>query len=168
MNADDNGQGEENDDHQQRQNQNGFVAAASEDAVAITDTGNGGGGGVGGAAAATAAPALAATPMPCGRGMGAAGAAQPGLTAMTSVQPQSLVYEVTAGRPAWSRLSRLATEAVAQIAMRTVNRAIRTHGRAGPGCAAALGSLRKHLWRELPAPTLREVLEACVARDRLR
>ncbi len=83
-------------------------------------------------------------------------------------QPQSLVYEVTAGRPAWSRLSRLAAEAVAQMTTRAVNRAIRTHGRAGPGCSGALAALRRYLWRELPAPTLREVLERCVARDRLR
>ncbi len=123
------------------------------------------------AAESTAAAPLASAPQPPPRSPVAIAARRPMIATMQPLgngQSQSLVYEVKAGQPTWSRLSILAAEAVAQQATRAVNRAIRTYGRSGPGCVAALSQLRSHLYRELPAPTLREVLDRCVAKDRLR
>ncbi len=79
---------------------------------------------------------------------------------------QRPVYEVVAGRPAWSRLSRLATENVAQLAARAITRAVKTKGRTG--CEQELLALRQYLTAELPASALREVLDVCVASDRFR
>jgi len=94
-------------------------------------------------------------------------ALSPMTTATAPPPSRRLVYEVTAGRPAWSRLSRLATEAVAQLTVRCIERAVRYGGR-GAGSEAALACLRDVLQRELPTSMLREVLDVCVARDRFR
>ena len=76
------------------------------------------------------------------------------------------VYEVVAGRPSWTRLSRLAIERVAGMATRAVNHAVRSEGRVA--CGETLVKLRQFLGSELPASILREVLDVCIARDRLR
>ena len=81
-------------------------------------------------------------------------------------QRQQAVYEVVAGQPTWGCLFKTAVENVADLATRSIMRAIKTHGRTG--CAAALTQLRDHLMAELPASLLKEVLNVCVARDRFR
>lgn len=79
---------------------------------------------------------------------------------------QQIVYEVVAGPPTWSRLSRLATDRVADVVTRAVIHAVKTLGRVGS--RPRLIALRQHLASELPASTLQDLLEVCVARDRLR
>jgi hypothetical protein len=79
---------------------------------------------------------------------------------------QKAVYEVVSGQPTWGRLFKLAVENVADLATRSIMRAIKTYGRTG--CHSALSALRNHLMAELPASLLKEVLDVCVARDRFR
>ena len=76
------------------------------------------------------------------------------------------VYEVASGEPSWQKLSRLSVEMVAKMAMKSIHEAIKTSGRVG--CEAKLLQMRKYFTSELPASILKEVLDVCLSRDRLR
>lgn len=77
-----------------------------------------------------------------------------------------LVYEVVASPPSWSRLNRLAIEKVADMATRAIVSAVESDGRIN--CEPKLLKLRDYFCSELPASALKEVLDVCIARDRLR
>ena len=78
------------------------------------------------------------------------------------------VYEVVSGQPTWGRLSRLASEVTAHLAINSIVRAIKTEGKCTVKCETALSQLSNHLNSELPAAIVRDVLNLCLARDRFR
>lgn len=77
------------------------------------------------------------------------------------------VYEVVSGSPTWGRLYRLASEATAQLAIRTIKIATARKGQSAQR-GLILEGLRAYLSAELPTTILRDVLDLCLARDRFR
>lgn len=77
------------------------------------------------------------------------------------------VYEVVAGSPTWGRLYRLACEATAHLALRTIKMAVSNKGQ-NPRKADIVDKLRSYLSAELPTTILRDVLDLCLAQDRFR
>jgi len=77
------------------------------------------------------------------------------------------VYEVVAGAPTWGRLYRLATEAMASLALRTIKVAVSNKGQ-NPKKANIVEKLRSYLGSELPTTILRDVLDVSLSQDRFR
>jgi len=77
------------------------------------------------------------------------------------------VYEVVAGSPTWGRLYRLACEATAQLAFRTIRMAVSNKGQ-NPQKACIVDRLRSYLIAELPTTILRDVLDLCLIQDHFR
>lgn len=77
------------------------------------------------------------------------------------------VYEVVAGSPTWGRLYRLATEATASLALRTIKLAVCNKGQ-NPKKTNIVEKLRSYLGSELPTTILRDVLDVSLAQDRFR
>ena len=71
------------------------------------------------------------------------------------------------GSPTWGRLYRLASEATAQLAIRTIKIATAKKGQSAQR-GLILEGLRAYLAAELPTTILRDVLDLCLARDRFR
>ncbi|XP_059086684.1 uncharacterized protein LOC131883266 [Tigriopus californicus] len=115
----------------------------------------------------TGAPAPAATcPVSTGSPYALTSAGAQSLLPPVRVHPlrHKPVYEIKAGQPSWSRLSRLASEHVAQLATRSIVHAVKTYGRLD--CEPSLLQLRTYLREQLSAAVVRQVLAVCLAKDR--
>ena len=71
------------------------------------------------------------------------------------------------GAPTWGRLYRLATEATASLALRTIKLAVSNKGQ-NPNKTNIVENLRSYLGSELPTTILRDVLDVSLSQDRFR
>ena len=71
------------------------------------------------------------------------------------------------GSPTWGRLYRLATEATASLALRTIKLAVCNKGQNSKK-TNIVEKLRSYLGSELPTTILRDVLDVSLAQDRFR
>ncbi len=77
------------------------------------------------------------------------------------------VYQVVSAVPTWARLYRLASEAAAKLAFKTIKLATSNKGKR-PQKGLILQELRAYLRSELPTTITRDILDLCLAQDRFR